>query len=362
MSYRPTARIDLSVIASNWRALARTGCETGAVVKADAYGHGLAAVARALADAGCRTFFVAHLEEGEALRAVLGNGPAIYVFNGLGNAEWPRFAAAALIPVISSPLQLGTFLGSGDVTTPFSRHFDTGMNRLGIRSGALADTRAALGARRPALVMSHLFASEGASSRFNALQLSRFASIRSAFAAAPASLSNTGGIHLGAAYHFDLTRPGIGLYGGGACPLAPAMTLTARIVSVFCAAPGESVGYGATEVLTRPSRLATLAIGYGDGYLRSLSGRGEVWIGGRACRILGRVSMDLTTVDVTDCVPPPQPGDEAELLGHHMPMETVAARAGSISYELVTGLTSRVLRVYEDAQSFAAAANETAQS
>lgn len=210
--------------------------------------------------------------------------------------------------------------------------------------------------------MSHLIASEDASSPDNAAQLKRFSALMGAFPDVPASLANTGGIHLGPAFHFDLTRPGIGLYGGGVAPLIPAMTLTARVLSVFEAEPGESVGYGATEILTRRSRLATLAIGYGDGYLRSLSARGHVWLGANRCRILGRVSMDLVTVDVTDCAHLPQPGDEAELLGPHMAMEELAAQAGSISYELVTGLTARVSRVYEGAPDSPAALIDAAKS
>ena len=342
MTGRPTALIDLSALRANWRALARPAALTGAVVKADAYGHGLLPVGRALLAEGCRSFFVAHGEEGRQLREEIGPEPDIYVLNGPEPDTIALIRDNALTPIANSAGQLALCLSA--VPERFALKFDTGMNRLGLPMPALAETVEHLARTPPRLVLSHLACADEPAHPLNTLQLERFRAVANAFADVPKSFCNSAGLFLGPDYVFDLSRPGIGLYGGGGHGLAPVMTLQARILDVFEGAAGSTVGYGATARLDRPRTLATLAIGYGDGLLRTLSGRGQAWMADRACRFMGRVSMDLTTVDVTGL--DVAPGDLAELFGAKLDLEAQAARAGSVGYELVTGLTPRVVRRY----------------
>ena len=342
MTGRPTALIDLSALRANWRALARPDAETGAVVKADAYGHGTAPVGRALHSEGCRSFFVAHVEEGESLRAAIGPEADIYVLNGPEPDNAAAMRTDRLIPIANSPGQLDLCLSAG--FSHYAVKFDTGMNRLGLPLQSLAEMGDRMRARPPALILSHLACADEPGHALNPLQLQRFQQVMTAFPGIRGSLCNSAGLFLGPDYVSDLSRPGIALYGGGGHGLAPVMTLSAQVIDVFDGVAGSTVGYGATARLDRPHRLATLAIGYGDGFLRTLSGRGRAFIDGRACRIMGRVSMDLTTIDVTGL--DVAPGDRAELFGPNLDLEAQAARGGSVGYELVTGLTPRVLRRY----------------
>lgn len=340
MDTRPVARIDLPAIVSNWKALARSGVETSAVVKADAYGHGAIPVARALADAGCKTFFVAYAEEGKQLREALGGAPTIYVLNGPSGG--PHEVASDLRPVINSPEQWRLWSNNAPAH-PFALKVDTGMNRLGVRPDQLAE----LSDAKPALLMSHLACADDPASPMNSRQLQLFIELTKRYSNVPRSLCNSAGVLLGPDYHFDLTRPGIALYGGGTVPMTPGMSLQATILSVFQAQPGESVGYGATGHVDHPMRLATLAIGYADGLPRSLSGKGLVAINGISCPLIGRVSMDLITVDTTHLHKSPRAGDLAEVFGSHISLGQQAHRAGTLDYELVAGLTQRVQRVYD---------------
>jgi alanine racemase len=305
------------------------------VVKADGYGLGADTIAPALAAAGTRTFFVATLGEGLALRALLGAGVAIYVFNGPAPGEAETYRQADLVPALNSPAQIALW----DASAPHALHVDTGMNRLGLKPHELHAAREL----RPLMVMSHLACASDPAHPMNAVQRARFTEIAAQYPAAKRSLAASGGIMLGRDYTFDLTRPGIGLYGGGALDeanpqLATVATLEAPILQAFDLPAGASVGYGATFTAASPLRAATVALGYADGWLRSLSGSGYGHIGGATCPLLGRVSMDLVTIDIS-AAPNAREGDFVEFLGPNVKLDDVAARAGTISYEVLTNLS-----------------------
>jgi alanine racemase len=358
MSLRPRARIHLNHIAENWRTLqaAQPGGLTGAVIKADAYGHGLPQVAEVLHDAGCDHFFVAHSFEGESARRALGPNPVIYVLNGPGPYEEPLYREANLTPVVNSDHQFQTLVTwlqtGGKLKNGYALHFDTGMNRLGIPAGDAPKLAEAVEGMLPSLIMSHLACSEEHGSGMNAFQQERVSTISALFPDVPVSFANSGGVWLGQDYHHTLTRPGIALYGGGIPPkdakLLPGMTLEAPILQVRSIEAGESVGYGATWQSSEPRLLATLAIGYGDGFPRSASNKGFATIGTQRCPIVGRVSMDLITIDATSARNLARPGVFAQLIGLDAPLEEQASLAGTIGYELTTGLLPRVTRIYED--------------
>ena len=357
MSLRPRARIHLSNIADNWRTLRamQTSGGTGAVIKADAYGHGLRQVAETLHEAGCDHFFVAHSHEAEITRAMLGSHPNIYVLNGPSPDEEALYRENALIPVVNSSFQFRTmadWLVDG-VKMPrgFALHFDTGLNRLGLPARDAQDLAEASEGQSPILLMSHLACAEDSDAAMNAHQATLLETGAEAFPGVPLSLSNSGGVWLGADYHHALSRPGIALYGGGIAPmgmtLKPGMTLEAPILQVRLVETGETVGYNATWRAENETLVATLAIGYGDGLPRSASNKGFVMLGEKRCAILGRVSMDLITIDVTNAADLARPGVYAQLIGPDAALEEQAALAGTIGYELTTGLTPRVKRIYE---------------
>jgi alanine racemase len=338
--------IDLAAIAANWRALdalSAPGVETAAVVKADAYGLGAAQVGPALAAAGARTFFVALPAEGAALRAALGPGPAIHVLGGYAPADRAAFEGAGLRPVLNSARQVRDWFGDGPAG-PAAVQLDSGMNRLGMEPAELA----ALGPLPPAIIfaMSHLACADEPGHPMNAAQLAAFRDAAGGLGL-PLSLAATGGILLGPDFHFALTRPGVGLYGG--LPFAaalPAIRLEVPVIQIRDVAPGEAVGYGAAWLAARPSRIATIAAGYADGLIRAL-GRGGATarIAGRIVPVAGRVSMDLVTLDVTDC-PEAEPGGMAELLGEAITVDDLASAAGTIGYEILTSLGGRYARRY----------------
>lgn len=357
MSLRPRARIHLANIATNWRTIraAQIHGVTGAVVKADAYGHGLPEVVEALHEAGCDHFFVAHVFEAEMTRAKLGSHPNIYVLNGPSPDEEALYRENALIPVINSGFQYRTmadWLVDG-VKMPrgFALHFDTGMNRLGLPNSDAEELASATEQQAPILIMTHLACAEDAASAMNELQEDALKRIGDRFPGVPLSLANSGGVWLGSPYHHALTRPGIALYGGGSPPegliLRPGLTLEAPILQVRQVQKDETVGYDATWRAPETMLLATLAIGYGDGFPRSASNKGFASLGGKRCPIVGRVSMDLITIDVTHVADLARPGVYAQLIGLDAPLEEQAALAGTIGYELTTGLTPRVKRIYE---------------
>jgi alanine racemase len=353
---RPVLTVSLAAIGANWRTLrdAAPHAELAAVVKADGYGLGAAAVAAKLRALGCTTFFVATCDEGVALRPVVGAVPRIFVLNGLPPGAAGHLAAHGLTPVLNSLEEVREWSA---VRRPCALHIDTGMSRAGLSPpelDALTADAALLVRLDLALVMSHLACSDEADHPQNAAQLARFKAALSRLPPTPASLAASGGIFLGPHYHFDLVRPGLALYGGnplaqGPNPMRPAAMLTADVLGVRTLQRGEAAGYGATFAATRETRLAVCNIGYADGLMRSLSNRGLAYVGDTPCPYAGRVSMDLLTIDVSR-VPPSQigRGTQVEIIGPHMSLEDMAARAGTVNYEILTRMGDRFTRIALD--------------
>ncbi|NNE54158.1 MAG: alanine racemase [Sulfitobacter sp.] len=338
-----TLTIDLPAIVANWRALdGMTACETSAVIKADAYGLGAAKVGLALARAGVRQFFVAQAEEGVTLRRALGPGPVINVFSGHMPGDADMIRAADLVPMINSVDQLLLHVESLP-GHPFGIQLDTGMNRLGMEPAEWSALRDIALAQRPTLVISHLACADEPDHPMNAEQLSTFEEMTAGIGA-PRSLAATGGTLLGKAYHFDLCRPGVGLYGGlPFVDAAPVVRLDVPVIQVREVMPGESVGYGGAFVARRPTQVATIAAGYADGLIRAMGAEATLTHEGHRLPVVGRVSMDLITVDVSALSEVPE---HLELIGRHQSVDTVAGFAGTIGYEILTSLGARYDRVY----------------
>jgi alanine racemase len=350
--------VRLPAIAANYRTYRRMAgpCAVAAVVKADAYGLGADAIAPALAAAGCDSFFVARLEEGVALRALLPQA-RIFVLDGAEPDAVPALISHRLTPALNSLAQVAAWsaaAGAGRGGLDAVLHVDTGMNRLGLPGEELsvlaAEAKARLAGLNLVLVMSHLACADEPGNPYNGRQLSRFKQALAMLPPAPASLAASHGAMLGLEYHFDLVRPGVALYGanpkpGGENLMQAAAVLTAKVLQVRRIDSGESVGYAATFRAKRPSMLATVALGYADGMPRTLSNSGFAAINGARTPIVGRVSMDLLTLDVTD-LPDVRPGDEAELLGETVTLGEVASLAGTNEYEILTRLR-RVPKHYE---------------
>jgi alanine racemase len=354
--------IDRAAIVANWRTLDELsgGAECAAVVKADAYGLGIDQVAPALAAAGCRSFFVAHLGEGVALRTVLGEAPAIHVLNGIPPGTAPAFRAHRLLPVLNGMTQIAEWRALAAAcgeTLAATLQLDTGMSRFGLspeEAMRLAGEPALLEGIAIGLVMSHLGCADTPDDPRNAAQLAAFHRLRAAAPDARASLAASSGIFLGAAYHAGMVRPGAALYGvppnaARPNPMRPVVRLQARIVQTRIVPPGSWVGYGARFVTRRESRIATLAVGYADGFLRAGGGEGAAslpgWTG--TLPIVGRISMDCLAVDVTGVEAGlVQDGAALDLIGPGRPLEDAADAAGTIGYELLTGLGHRYARTY----------------
>ncbi|MGD9918930.1 MAG: alanine racemase [Paenirhodobacter sp.] len=337
--------IDLDAILANWRAmdaLTGPGTETGAVVKADSYGLGAARVARLLARAGCRKFFTACAEEGAAVRAALGEGPEIFCFAGHAEGDTALIGEARLTPMLNSIDQVTRHFEALP-GAPFGVQLDTGMNRLGMEEAEWEGVAPIVLGAGVQLIMSHLACSDEPAHEMNARQLEQFHYMTDGLDV-PRSLSATGGILLGPAYHFDVTRPGIALYGG--LPFAqatPVVRLSLPVLQVRDVAPGESVGYSNTFIARRETRIATLAAGYADGLARTLSSRATLWAGDIPCPLVGRISMDLITADITDL---PDVPAALDILGPHQGVDALADVAGTIGYEVLTSLGARYRRVY----------------
>jgi alanine racemase len=340
--------IDLGAIVANWRSLHRPGgAAVAAVIKADAYGLGAGPVSQALYAAGCRHFFVAWLQEALTIRSSV-PGAMVAVLGGLIPGTEQTCAERGVTPVLGTLEEVDRWGALG----PAILHVDTGMSRLGL-SAADVDVLAADPARLLcplSYVMSHLVSSEVASDPLNAAQLARFETVRTQLPAAAASLANSSGIFLGPAYAFDLVRPGAALYGinptpDAPNPMRPVVRLSIRVLSVRDVRAGETVGYNATWTARRPSRIATAALGYADGFLRSLSGRAVASFDGTQVPLVGRISMDLTTFDVTD-FPAIQPGCWLDVLGSGLSADDLAVAAGTNGYEILTSLGPRYQRVY----------------
>lgn len=359
--------VDLAQLRANWQALARhvAPAECAAVVKADAYGTGAKRVIPALVQAGCRSFFVA--TPGEAIEArALAPSAAIYVLDGLLPGTAQPLIAACAVPVLSSVAELKAWRDvtrNGTSAPPAALHVDTGLHRLGMGAddvAALARDPTLMRGQKLALVMSHLACADEAEHPMNLEQLAAFKRLRSLLPEARASLAASDGLMLGEAYHFDMVRPGYALYGGQAAPnrvtpVAPVVRVSARILQVHQVPAGGHIGYSATYRAATPRTIATIAAGYADGVFRHASAThdapgGAVAIRGQRAPVVGRVSMDLITVDVTDIEGPAlQPGEWADLVGPGLSLEEVGAAAGTIGYEVLTRLGPRFHRVYRDA-------------
>jgi alanine racemase len=355
--------VDLDAIIANWRKLEKTAvpAECAAVVKADAYGCGAEQVARALSKAGCKTFFVASVEEARSVRGAVAEA-TIYVLGGFFQNTGEHYAKIDCRPVIGDLNELAewdVFCRRSGWSGSAGIHIDTGMNRLGL---SLTEAQAIIprinaGDHGITLVMSHLVAAEQLNSTVNARQLATFRGIASEFAGVPASLANSSGIYLGAPFQFDLVRPGAALYGVNPTPEADnpmqqVVNLKARIVQVRNVERGETVGYGGTWSARRPTRLAIAAAGYADGYFRAAGSsdgtRGaEVIVAGKRCPVAGRISMDLIAIDITDLPPnAARRGHMVTLLGDGITVDELAHHFGTIGYEVLTSLGRRYARVY----------------
>jgi alanine racemase len=359
--------VDCGAIVRNWKKLSNHAApaECAAVVKADAYGCGIEPVGRALREAGCRTFFVAHIAEARQLRDVLSDAD-IYVTNGIPPGEAHVFAELNAQPVIGNLAELAewdAFRANAKWDGGAALHFDTGMNRLGldINEAAAIAERIKLQNHGISLVMSHFAASDEPDHPFNPHQVQALRDIRQLFPHIPASLANSSGIFLGASAHFDIVRPGIALYGGNPTPwtdnpMEPTVELKARIVQTRTIENGATVGYNTTWTARRQTRVAIAATGYADGYPRPAGASdtftgGFAMVGGQRCPVIGRVSMDLLAIDITD-VPEltdgTRRGDAVTLLGDGITIDELAAWGRTISWDVLTRLGRRCHRVWKN--------------
>ena len=356
--------IHLDAIVANWRyidGLSALTTRTAAVVKANGYGLGSCAVATALARAGCELFFVASLAEAIELRTVFRqeghDDLPVMVLHGVQRGQESDFTAYHLEPVLNDLEQISRWrLHAAKTGTklPALLHFDTGMTRLGLdadQADWLIQNRQALNGLELTYVMSHLVSGERIDDPVNDRQLANFNKFHSAFSTIPASLANSAGSFLGSNYHFSMTRPGIALYGIHPSedldsPLQPAFDWQARILQIRNAVAGDKVGYGGTHQLDRDSQIATLGVGYADGYSRRLGDMARVSIGGQIANVIGRVSMDSITVDVTGFDQETLSTGAASLFHADYRIEKMASDAGTIPYEIMTSLGHRAERHY----------------
>jgi alanine racemase len=355
--------VRLGAVAANYRLCQRLMGPAAAagVVKADGYGLGAAPVARTLAAAGCDTFFVARLEEGVNLRKSVPDA-RIFVLDGAAPDTVPALIGHRLTPVLNSLAEIAGWAAAARETRTVLEaavHIDTGMNRLGLPGEELSllasEAAKRLDGVRVVLWISHLACADEPDNKMNRMQLDRFRTALAMLPPAPASFASSGGVLLGKDYAFDLVRPGIGLYGGNVQnapqnPFAVVAVLTARVLQLRRIDRGESVGYGASFRAKRPTVIATVAAGYADGLMRAIGNRGHAAIGAARAPIVGRVSMDLITLDVTDVPQAALSTDtDVELFGDTISIEDAARAADTVAYELLTSLTPRVPRRYEGA-------------
>jgi alanine racemase len=356
--------VDLDAIVANWRKLEKAAipAECAGVVKADAYGCGADQVARALAAAGCKTFFVATLGEAQTVRAAVPQA-SIYALDGFFQNTGEAYAKIDCKPVIGDLNELAewdVFCRRSGWNGGAAIHVDTGMNRLGLTVSEAQGIipRINAGDHGITLVMSHLASAEQLNNPLNARQLAAFREVAGVFSGVPASLSNSSGVFLGAQFQFDLVRPGAALYGINPTPEAdnpmrPVVDLKARIVQIRNIEKGETVGYGGTWTARRPTRLAIVSAGYADGYFRAASAndgtRGaEMVVAGKRCPIAGRVSMDLIAVDITDLDKnAARRGHLVTLIGEGITVDELAHHFGTIGYEVMTSLGRRYARIYK---------------
>ena len=349
--------INLDAVCANYNLIRKhlNGIPSAAVVKANGYGLGAAKIGHALAACGCKVFFVAHLHEGVNLRSALPNAE-IHILNGLLPNALKIYRDYALVPVLCSLGDLESWKNFNTTSPlPCDIHVDTGMLRLGLPPSELSilerehDRLFGLNVR---LIMSHLASSEDINSNQNTMQLEAFKQARKILPMGKACFANSSGIFLGSQYHFDMARPGIAIYGANPTPdkpnpMTPTITLRAQITQVRDAEPGDTVGYNGTHRVKDKARIATVPVGYADGFLRSLSNNAVGMIDDVSVPLVGRVSMDLITFDVTN-VPEGKchPGQWVELIGAKIPLDSVAQSGGTIAYEILTSLGSRYYRTY----------------
>lgn len=350
--------IDLGAIRANYRLLSKKlgATKCAAVVKADGYGLGGVEVAHALQQDGCDTFFVAHVSAGIKLRKALGASPAIFVLNGLPPGSERECASAGLVPVLNSLDQIEAWRGLASRSgrpLPAALQVDSGMARMGMAPSEvdrLAADPSLLDGIDVALVMSHLACADEPGSAVNGEQLRRFKALRKKLPAAPASLANCSGIFLGKAFHFDLARPGVALYGvnptpGKPNPMKPVVRLDAKVIQTRDVPKGEGIGYGHTFRTKKALRAATISLGYADGWQRRANGK--AFFNGVPLPFLGRVSMDSIVLDISSLAEDAiRAGDLVELIGPNQTVDDVARLSGTIGYEILTGLGDRFHRVY----------------
>ena len=342
--------VDLEALTANYdvfrTAAADPAAEVGAVVKADAYGIGATAAARRLQEAGCESFFVASAAEGSELRRSLDPRSSIFVFEGPQPDTVDQIVSHSLIPVLNDPGGLECWRVHRD--RPAAIHVDTGMTRLGFPAKISAAEVAGFDI---VLLLTHLACADDPANPVNQRQMDLFSAVGDRFPGVRTSVGNSAGWLNG--HQGDLGRPGIGLFGGNpfssqASPVQVVASLEGRILQLKTITAGETVGYGATWTASSLTDIAVVGIGYADGVPRSLSGRGEMAVAGRRCPILGRVSMDMTVIDVTD-VAPVAVGEWAECFGSTISVDEVAGWADTIAYEVLTGVGPRVIRQYQRA-------------
>jgi len=340
--------IDLNAVRANWRALdgmSDQHVETAAVIKADAYGLGATEVGKALANAGVQSFFVALPEEGRALRRVVGDAPAIYVFSGHMERDTDKILEARLTPLLNAPEQVARHFTKLP-GHPFGVQLDTGMNRLGLEPADWEALKSDLVVAQPRLIVSHLACADDPDHPMNAQQLRSFQDMTDGVPTRR-SLAATGGTLLGPDFHFDLIRPGVGLYGG--MPFAdasPTVRVDAPIIQTRAVRPFETVGYGNSWTAKVETTVATVAAGYADGLIRAMGENAVLFADNTACPVIGRVSMDLLTVDVSGLNKIPE---TLEIIGPNRRIDDVAAAAGTIGYEILTSLGARYDRRYQGA-------------
>lgn len=348
--------IDLAALRHNYSAIARHIAPTraAAVVKADAYGLGASRVAPAFYDAGCRDFFVAHLGEAIALKPFLQPDATLYVLNGLQPGTEAACARDGILPVLNSLEQIenwGALAARQGRKLPALLQLDTGMSRLGLSASEferLLENFALLDNIDIKFVISHLASGDEPENAANARQLANMTALLVRLPKLPVAFANSGGSFLDKSYHFDLARPGVALYGvGPENEIVPVLTLSARVIQVRDIDKGAAVGYGGTYVAEGPMRVATIAVGYADGWFRSLSNKGSAFFGDTRLPIIGRVSMDSITLDVS-ALPEGtlKLGSLVELIGPHQRLEDVARDCDTIPYEILTALGNRYARVY----------------
>ena len=356
-----TLTIDLGAIAANYKMLVGRVVpgECAAVVKGDAYGCGIDQVTTTLARAGCKTFFVAHLAEARHVRAIAGEA-VIYVLNGFASTAAQGFVETYARPVINSLVELAEwdhFVSSSGWTGEAALHVDTGMNRLGlsIEEAAAIASHITTDSHHIGLLMSHLACADKPDHPLNDQQIRQFREIRSLFRGIPSSLANSPGIFLDASAYCDLVRPGVALYGGNPMPgrpnpMQPVIELKSHILQLRNLPKGATIGYGGTWAAKRDSRIAVVAAGYADGIMRAagMSGPRDVLVGDKRCPVVGRISMDLMAIDVTDLPVSAVRRDQmVTLIGDGMSLDEVALQAGTISYEVLTNLGHRFHRIWK---------------